>query len=340
VVIAESGFVAWTLAIPRTAGERGAPSSLGPKVIDARAGQFLTQVPGEAAMTLIPSSRQRMEDLKNDVALAIGEVRHVLPSLTAAARIEDEGLVVTVSGQAVHSSTADEGHNALWGLAEIARRLTPAPTALAKMLDVVSLRFVGDHHGERLGLAYQHPLMGKLLVAPTILRTTDDRVTLSVNMRRPAGRSKEDFEAGLAEALHSMQQGIEPRLEEVGERFVGEPALADVSSPLVPILLDIYRRHTGTEGQPIAIRGGTYARLFRGAVSFGPSFPGRPYLGHAPNEYIELEDLDRLIQMLLEATLRLAPPLVPPTEEAVSSDHPAKEGLLDVPEWRPSGAPR
>ncbi|MCA9553683.1 MAG: peptidase M20, partial [Myxococcales bacterium] len=62
------------------------------------------------------------------------------------------------------------------------------------------------------------------------------------------------------------------------------------------------------EAQPITIRGGTYARLFDGAVSFGPGIPGRPYRGHAPDEYIEVEALKLMMETTLQATLRLAPP--------------------------------
>jgi acetylornithine deacetylase/succinyl-diaminopimelate desuccinylase-like protein len=176
----------------------------------------------------------------------------------------------------------------------------------AVMLRLIRDRFDGDHWGEKLGLAYRSDLMGRLLVAPTVLGGDARGVSLAVNMRRPDGRTAEQFNAALDAALASIQKAIDPRFQEVEDRYVGDPAVADTSGPLVATLLDVYRAHTGDrESEPISIRGGRYARLFPGAVSFGPALPGDPYRGHAPDEYIELGTLDLLTEMLLDAALRL-----------------------------------
>lgn len=312
VVVAESGFVSWKLGIKRSKAEGAARSSIGPTVVDARAGQFLTQVPGEATMLLAPEAGQSKDQLLARARAAADEALRALgPGFRAEVAATAAGVSVRTFGDAVHSSVADQGKNALWPLAAIATSLRPAPTPLAKILEVVATRFAGDHFGEKLGLAYEHPLMGKLLVTPTILRTTDELVELSVNMRRPAGVSVKRFESELDRVSLELKS-IDSRLEQVGDRYVGEPSIADISSPLVPALLSIYEKHSGSKARPISIRGGTYARLFRGAVSFGPSFPGVPYRGHAPNEYIELKALDLMTRMLLDATLQLTSPSLPP----------------------------
>lgn len=175
------------------------------------------------------------------------------------------------------------------------------------MFDLVAKKLDGDHWGEKLGLAYEHTLMGKLLVVPTMLHAKDDRMVLSVNMRRPAGKTNSEFEAELDRLAEGLKKEISPELVQVvDERYVGEPMLVDTSGPLVQTLLEIYRSATkDTRAQPIAIRGGTYARLFPGAVSFGPSRPGHPYRGHAPDEYLELDALALMLKTTLEAVLRL-----------------------------------
>ena len=54
----------------------------------------------------------------------------------------------------------------------------------------------------------------------------------------------------------------------------------------VPVLLDIFRRHTGQEAAgPISIGAGTHARLVPNGVNFGPGMPGEPYTGHSEHEY-------------------------------------------------------
>ncbi|MCC7382883.1 MAG: M20/M25/M40 family metallo-hydrolase [Deltaproteobacteria bacterium] len=309
VVIAEAGFVAWSLGIKRSTGDGAAPSSLGPKIVDARGGQFLTQVPGDGVMTVIPRSGETKSALKERLQMLAHEVTTALgPKFSAEVRVEDEGVVVRTHGEAVHSSVADEGANALWPLSEIAARLRPAPTAIAKILELIAARFSGDHHGTKLGLSYSHPLMGKLLVAPTVLRTNEASIVLDVNMRRPAGSSSTAFSLAMDRTLTELRKDVDPRIEELDERYVGDAAVTDLTSALVPTLMSIYQERMGGAPRPVSIRGGTYARLFPGAVSFGPSLPDRPYRGHAPDEYIDLDALDATVQMLLEATLRLAGP--------------------------------
>lgn len=313
VVIAEAGFVAWSVGMKRAMGD-GTASSLGPKIVDATAGEFLTQVPGLASMRVIPGAKQTQEELKRELDRIILELseRRPKPYLAEVTRDREGGYSVTAHGNAVHSSVADEGQNALWLLSEIAGELRPAPSAIAQVLEVVRSNFVDDHYGVKLGLAYEHAMMGKLLVAPTVLRVKDDRVVLSVNMRRPAGRSKQEFSTALDGALKKLQEQVDSRIEEDGERYVGEPALADLDGPLVPTLMDVYQRTTGQPAKPISVRGGTYARLFPGAVSFGPNFPGRTYRGHAPDEYIDLDALELTTRMILEVSLRVTSPTAGP----------------------------
>ena len=47
-------------------------------------------------------------------------------------------------------------------------------------------------------------------------------------------------------------------------------------NPAVQVCLEAYRAVTGEDAQPYTIGGGTYARHFPNAVSFGPEHPERP----------------------------------------------------------------
>ena len=68
----------------------------------------------------------------------------------------------------------------------------------------------------------------------------------------------------------------------------------------------IYSQFTGdTQSKAHSVRGGTYAKLFPGAVDFGPAMPGEKYRGHGPNEYIRLKTLAQLTQMLYETMIQL-----------------------------------
>lgn len=297
VVVAESGFVAWRLIAPLN-GKKKSPGCA--EVKEAQIGQFLTQVPGEAHLTLTGRTKDAVQSI-------VTASKQKLAPFSLEVLEEDESVRVVARGEAVHSSEADKGHNAFWALATVAEELKLCEGGVATMMKLVSHKLAGDHWGEKLGLDYAHPVMGKLLVSPTMLRTEKDRVVLSVNMRRPAGRSVQEFEAALDRTTESLQQELGTDLEQLlDKRYVGTPAMADIHGPLVKTLLDVYAEASGDEDpKPISIRGGTYARLFPGAVSFGPSIPGRPYRGHAPNEYVELEALQLMYRTTMEAVLRL-----------------------------------
>ncbi len=304
VVIAESGFVDFGLSFTTPPGEHKQAH-----VVRAEAGLFLTQVPGSGELELEPADGEELGQL---LVRAQAAATSATNALGAAFRAEvtstQHSVLIKTFGDAVHSSVAEEGKNALWLLAEIAAALDLAPDAAGQALRVIHERFVGDHHGQRLGLSYSHALMGELLVAPTLLRTAPGSASLRVNMRRPAGRSSDEFRASLEAALSSLG-AIAPTVQMASDSWVGEPAVADTQGKLVPTLLEIFRRRANDPGATgVAIRGGTYARLFPGAVSFGPSLPGRPYRGHAPDESIELEALELMVPALVEASLALAFP--------------------------------
>ncbi|NBD10284.1 Sapep family Mn(2+)-dependent dipeptidase [Corallococcus silvisoli] len=307
VMAAQSGFVAWTLEAPV------GPASAAPKegsiarAVDVSAGEFLTQVPGTATLKLEPVKGQTPESLLAAVKAAIAQEAPARKDLKAEAKREGAAVVLTAHGVAVHSSTADEGHNALWDLSAVAARLPLEDNGIAALLRVVAKRFDGDHHGDKLGLAYQDALMGPLLVAPTVLRVKDGSVSLGVNMRRPQGQDAAAFNAALDAAAKRVGEDSGGQVKESSGRYLGDPHVADTSGPLVKTLMDIYQRQRkAPDAVPGSIRGGTYARLFPRAVDFGPAFPNEPYTGHAPDESIALETLDLSTRMLAEAVHTLA----------------------------------
>ena len=304
VVIAESGFVAWTLQLAHKPKHGRKKGCIQP--VEASAGQFLTQVPGEGRLVLEDRAK-----LAAAVTAAAEAERAARGEARFGFEVTEEGpnLVLAVRGEAVHSSVAEDGANALWFLSGVASRLDLCAGGVRDMLAIVHREMDGDHYGQRLGLAYEHPLMGKLLVVPTVLRTEGEQVSLRVNMRRPEGKPVEVFDLALTAARLRIAKDFEGLTEPKDGRYVGKPALVDPAGTLVTTLMDVYREATGdAAAQPTTIRGGTYARLFEGAVSFGPSLPGRPYRGHAPDEYLEVEALELMMRTTMQATLRLAPP--------------------------------
>lgn len=70
----------------------------------------------------------------------------------------------------------------------------------------------------------------------------------------------------------------------------------DPNCPEVQTLLNAYNSATGENAQPFTMGGGTYARMFSKAASFGPEKPWIPvpeWVGgmHSPDEGISEESL-------------------------------------------------
>lgn len=297
VVVAESGFVAWRLEAPLAKGKKPNPGCFEASTVEG--GQFLTQVPGEARITYAPPANAAWEEAAKKV-ITREHVRHEVA-------IADDEATLTMFGKAVHSSVAHDGVNAMGALAAVANDVELCPGGIRDMLRVVARFLDGDLWGERLGLAYEHDMMGRLLVTPTVLKVEGDKVLLSINMRRPEGKTVDEFNTSLDTALAKIQSEISSTIvEQPKGRYVGKPALAETDGPLVDTLLELYREAANVkDAKPLSIRGGTYARLFPGAVSFGPSIPGREYRGHAPDEYLEIDALQLMNKTIVEAIVRL-----------------------------------
>ncbi len=315
VVAAQSGFVSLNLEAPVEPQGQKSPGALLP--VDATAGEFLTEVPGSASLSLLPTAGTSLEQALAEVKRLVEAARKERPGLQAevkAAQVAGVAgggsrIVITTQGKAVDSSTPQQGRNALWDLAAIAESLPLVDNGITAMLGMVARRLDGDHHGERLGFTESDPLMGPIISAPTVLSVRNGTVHLRINLRRPrSAEGDEDFHQGLSHAVAVIRQETDGRVVEGAGRSVGAAHVADLQGPLVSTLMDIYRRHhkVRTELAPLSITGSTYARLFPRGVDFGPAQPSEPNTAHGPEESISLEHLGRGTQMLAEALHALA----------------------------------
>jgi len=312
VVVAESGFVAWGLRVP-VAGYR--PGRLripaaAEEITHLESGLFLTQIPDRAVLRLraLDGDGPALAERVRSALAQASEERGPDWGITGTVALGEDGEVeLALRGVSAHSSLPEQGRNALSGLAAVASRLALRPNAESAMLAVVGRYFDGDLYGERAGLAHEDPLMGRLVASPTKLRVADGFVTLEINMRRPRGRSAVEVRSDLARLVRDVRRDYGARFEAIPDVWVGEPHVVDPDSELVRELLAAYREVSGdAAAEAISERGSTYARLFPGAVSFGPSVPGQPFRGHGADEYIEIDALALMLRAVLSATTRLA----------------------------------
>jgi succinyl-diaminopimelate desuccinylase len=92
----------------------------------------------------------------------------------------------------------------------------------------------------------------------------------------------------------------------VESELFSEPHWAPPEGKLVKSLLEVWEEVTGAPGKPIAIGGGTQARLFPGGVDFGPASSMEHYRGHGPDEYLTVGELHRIAELTVAALWKLA----------------------------------
>ena len=262
-------------------------------------GEARTRVPAAAEAVIENAPPDLAEELRADIDPAFGA--------TFDFEADRGRLTVRAQGRAAHSSTPREGCNAVTHLtALLAHRAWP-PTPASRMVRLVDDLVGTGHCAERFGdLACAHPFMGPLTLALTRLYPTGGGgLEACLNVRAPVGRDRAQVERAVGAALDAWTRrrgGQRPacRIE------MGEPYHA-AAAPHAPALVDIYRHYTGQrDAGPVAIGGGTQARLLPHGVNFGPSMPGAAYTGHSDHEFVTVEQLRLNLTMQTAMLVELA----------------------------------
>lgn len=190
-----------------------------------------------------------------------------------------EGGKLVAEGRSAHASTPQEGRNALLPL------LSYFAEEDARVDAVVNKLF-----RDEAGLTALRDETGPLTMSPDVAEYRDGQLCVTVDIRWPATLPRE---------------AVLSRLDTFGAPYeivhCQEPLFSDKNGPLVSALRRVYERHTGGRCEPIAIGGGTYARALKNSAGFGPQFPGEPSTIHQKDEYISLENVQKLLGIYADA---------------------------------------
>ncbi|HEX3127750.1 MAG TPA: Sapep family Mn(2+)-dependent dipeptidase [Thermoanaerobaculia bacterium] len=213
-------------------------------------------------------------------------------------------LKVAAEGRGGHTSEPTSGHNALGDLTAFLATLDLRLDAWGGLASFVGTRIGTETDGASLGIAHADPVMGELTSCLVYLLEEEGKPTARVNIRVPRGITAPEMEKSLAERTAAFQ-GQGGGKVSTAVQLLSEPHLTPAEGEVVSGLLEVWKEVTGTEGQPIAIGGGTQARLFQGGVDFGPAWPGKPYRGHGTDEYLTIDELHRIGELTVAALWRL-----------------------------------
>lgn len=220
----------------------------------------------------------------------------------------DSELTITAHGKSTHSSEPQHGVNAITHLAAILKNIRWANNAAGALVNFVNDQLGTGIFGEQFGrIAYSDDFMGPMTVAPTVLKQKQDGIELSINIRRPRGKSTAQLKEEISQSLSQWQQQNQLSLLDI-DLDISEP-FVQTDAPQIPVLLAVFSHYTGIEdAKPVAIGGSTNSQLFPTAVSFGPSMPGKAYTGHSEHEFITVEQFALNLKMYTAAMVELAGP--------------------------------
>lgn len=209
-------------------------------------------------------------------------------------------LEITVHGISAHGATPEKGENAVSIIMEFLGRLNFANEDTNDFISFFNKCIRYDLHGEHLGCCFEDKESGKLILNVGMLDMDRKTATITINIRYPVTMNDEIVYDGIMDVIGDYDLGIVKGKHQ-------EPLFIPDDDPLIVMLMDVYRKHTGDLcSSPIVIGGGTYARAVKNTVAFGARFPGEVELAHQKNERISADNMIKLAEIYAEAIYRLA----------------------------------
>ncbi len=189
----------------------------------------------------------------------------------------EDGRIVS-RGKSAHGSTPDKGRNAILPMLEY-----------LGLDDIADLLFRG-----KFALAGLEDETGKLTLSPDVIEQTEDGIFVTCDIRYPATYTQEHIESAIKESGVSYEVV-----------HAQAPLYNDRQSKLISTLLGVYNEVCGTDLEPIAIGGGTYARALKYGAAFGPEEEGEESTIHQANEYITFDKIEKCFNIYKLAIERL-----------------------------------
>lgn len=306
VVTAEKGWSKITFTVPNftlpNRETKSEASTQTPTLTAFSGGYFASQVPQQAEAEIKAITPELLAKLRASATHQQG-MKYRFEHSCANSQCD---VHIFADGKAAHSSTPEDGVNAVTHLAALLEPhswpKTTASLTLAAMNELVGLGIYAEQFGD---LAYKDDFMGALTLAPTVVAQTLKGTEVTINLRRPIGKTPELLSAQALEALTKWQDKHQVKLSDI-ESYWGEPMVMK-DAPQQQTLLDVFAHFTGiVNPKPVAIGGSTNSKLFPNALSFGPAMPGVEYTGHTEKEFITHKQFMLNLKMYTAAFIELS----------------------------------
>lgn len=235
-------------------------------------------------------------------ALVKGEIRNLVGRENVAVRREGNYMRIEARGISGHVAGPSGSVNAIGLVVDYLLDNRLCAPEEEKALGILRILHSGTD-GSALGIAASDDVFGPLTCVGSMIRFENGILRQSVDIRYPGSID----EARLCEVFAALAKSAGGTFEP----GIGRPPFSiDPELPEVRILTDTYNEFTGRGEIPFAMGGGTYARCFTKAISFGPgeTEQPRPDWGggaHGANEAVSIEQLLKALRIYIRAVARL-----------------------------------
>lgn len=213
-------------------------------------------------------------------------------------RTTEYGVSVEAFGVSAHGSTPWHGENAIGRLVQALDTL-PFEGEMQQIIHFLAEKLGMECNGKSAGIYLHDEVSGDLSLNWGTLHADESQLSMIINYRFPVTKEYSDCAPAL-DALFAEAGFVKEKEAFKNKLYI--PA----DSELVKILLKVYKEHTGIDGKPVSIGGGTYAKSLPNILAFGPIFPGDEVREHKPDEFIEIPKLMKNAQIIASAMYEMA----------------------------------
>ena len=230
-------------------------------------------------------------------------------SLPAADDIEicyaDNKATVTAIGKTAHAAMPEDGVNAISVLASYLLSNVRFDGDEKLMLEFLR-DICGEFFGERLGIAANDDLMGRLTCVGGLLITENGKALQNFNIRFPLPGSWNGILESVTETAKRYGGTVVKESHSEGYSFSPE-------KPEIMALTKACEAVTGEDSKPYTMGGGTYARSFPNTVAFGSTLhKHRGLLGegrgkaHDRDEYLSVAEFESSVKIFVLSIMNIA----------------------------------
>ncbi len=210
--------------------------------------------------------------------------------------------IITATGKSAHAAKPEGGVNAIGVLVAYLLENGLAGEKERAFLELLN-GILPRTDGGSLGIACRDEQFGPLTCIGGTIKMENGRMVQNINIRYPGATTGDALAEKIAQA--AAKHGAALANSTDVPLFYQDP-----NSPEVQALLRAFEAATGEKGETFTIGGGTYARHFKNAVSFGPHFPAHknpPFAGaeHMANEGASLADMKTALKVYILALYEL-----------------------------------